>query len=86
MNTNGGSQIRTLNIAHRGASSLAPENTLAAARKALQLGAHMWEFDVQMTAVSRTVGDSQIVEEMVTVPPGRRCLPGGQISFRVVLR
>ena len=40
----------TLNIAHRGASSLAPENTLAAARKALDLGADMWELDVQMTA------------------------------------
>ncbi len=38
-----------LNIAHRGARSLAPENTLAAARKALQVGAHMWELDVGMT-------------------------------------
>lgn len=45
-----GSQSRTLNIAHRGAGSLAPENTLAAARKALELGADMWELDVQMTA------------------------------------
>ncbi len=41
---------RILNIAHRGARSLAPENTLAAARKALQAGADMWELDVQMTA------------------------------------
>ena len=32
-----------LNIAHRGARSLAPENTLAAARKALQVDADMWE-------------------------------------------
>jgi glycerophosphoryl diester phosphodiesterase len=37
-------------IAHRGASSLAPENTLVAARKALQLGADMWELDVSVTA------------------------------------
>lgn len=37
-------------IAHRGASSLAPENTLAAARKALQIGADMWELDVSVTA------------------------------------
>jgi glycerophosphoryl diester phosphodiesterase len=29
---------------------LAPENTLAAARKALEAGADMWELDVQMTA------------------------------------
>ncbi len=41
---------KTLNIAHRGARSLAPENTLAAARKALAIGADMWELDVAMTA------------------------------------
>lgn len=41
---------RTLNIAHRGARSLAPENTLAAARKGLEIGADMWELDVAMTA------------------------------------
>ena len=41
---------RVLNIAHRGASSLAPENTLSAARKGLAVGADMWELDVQLTA------------------------------------
>jgi glycerophosphoryl diester phosphodiesterase len=41
---------RPLIIAHRGARSLAPENTIAAARKALELGADMWELDVGMTA------------------------------------
>lgn len=41
---------KTMNIAHRGASSMAPENTLAAARKALELGADMWELDVGLTA------------------------------------
>lgn len=35
-----------LNIAHRGARSVAPENTLFAAQKAYELGAHMWETDV----------------------------------------
>lgn len=40
---------RTLNIAHRGARSLAPENTLAAARKGLEIGADLWELDVAMT-------------------------------------
>ena len=40
----------TLNIAHRGARSLAPENTLAAARKGLEVGADMWELDVALTA------------------------------------
>ena len=39
-----------LNIAHRGARSLAPENTLAAARKGLEVGADMWELDIQMTS------------------------------------
>lgn len=39
-----------LNIAHRGARSLAPENTLAAARKAFDVGADMWELDVNVTA------------------------------------
>jgi len=38
-----------LNIAHRGARSLAPENTLTAASKALAVGADLWEFDVQWT-------------------------------------
>ncbi len=40
----------TLNIAHRGARSLAPENTLAAARKALEIGADLWELDVAMAS------------------------------------
>lgn len=41
---------RTLNIAHRGASALAPENTLAAFEKALQLGADGIELDVRSCA------------------------------------
>lgn len=41
---------KPLNIAHRGARSLAPENTLAAARQALVVGADMWELDVSVTA------------------------------------
>lgn len=36
-------------IAHRGARSLAPENTLAAARTALTVGADLWETDVTVT-------------------------------------
>jgi glycerophosphoryl diester phosphodiesterase len=41
---------KILNIAHRGARSLAPENTLAAALKALQCGADLWECDIALTA------------------------------------
>lgn len=37
-------------IAHRGARSLAPENTLAAAIQAYQIGADGWELDVAMSA------------------------------------
>jgi glycerophosphoryl diester phosphodiesterase len=39
-----------MNIAHRGARSLAPENTLAAARKGLECGADLWECDVNITS------------------------------------
>jgi glycerophosphoryl diester phosphodiesterase len=39
----------TLIIAHRGARSIAPENTIAAARKAFELGADLWETDVAVT-------------------------------------
>lgn len=37
-------------IAHRGARSLAPENTLVAARRAHAVGADLWETDVAVTA------------------------------------
>lgn len=43
-------ESHTLVIGHRGARSLAPENTLASARKAFALGADMWEMDVAVTA------------------------------------
>jgi glycerophosphoryl diester phosphodiesterase len=42
-------------IAHRGARSLAPENTLAAARKAHAVGADLWETDVAVTADGQLV-------------------------------
>ncbi|MGI8648293.1 MAG: glycerophosphodiester phosphodiesterase [Acidimicrobiales bacterium] len=40
---------RPLVIAHRGASALAPEHTLAAYQQALEDGADGWECDVRMT-------------------------------------
>ena len=40
---------KILIIAHRGARSLAPENTLMAAQKGYDVGADMWELDVAMT-------------------------------------
>lgn len=36
--------------AHRGARSLAPENTLAAGLRAVACGAHYWELDVRLSA------------------------------------
>ncbi|MBC8447977.1 MAG: glycerophosphodiester phosphodiesterase [Chloroflexi bacterium] len=44
-----------LNIAHRGARSLAPENTIAAARKGMEVGADMWELDVAVTADGKLI-------------------------------
>jgi len=41
--------------AHRGANETHPENTLAAFREAVRLGAHMVEFDVQITKDKRLV-------------------------------
>jgi glycerophosphoryl diester phosphodiesterase len=40
----------TLQIAHRGARAYAPENTLPAFEKAAQLGCHMVELDVHLSA------------------------------------
>ncbi|HEY7547107.1 MAG TPA: glycerophosphodiester phosphodiesterase family protein, partial [Blastocatellia bacterium] len=45
----------SLVIAHRGASGLAPENTLAAFQLAIELGAEGIEFDVQMSADGQPV-------------------------------
>jgi len=39
----------TLNIAHRGASAYAPENTLAAFERAVELGADAIEFDIHLS-------------------------------------
>ena len=66
---------RILNIAHRGASAVAPENTLAAFEKAEALGADGVELDVRLCAdgvpvvihdasVDRTTGGSGRVADM----------------------
>lgn len=40
---------RVLNIAHRGASGVAPENTISAFKRAIELGADMIECDIHQT-------------------------------------
>lgn len=42
-------QGRTLNLAHRGAREVAPENTLPAFQRAVEMGADGFELDVQLT-------------------------------------
>jgi glycerophosphoryl diester phosphodiesterase len=42
-------QGRVLNLAHRGAKEVTPENTLPAFERALEMGAHGIELDVQLT-------------------------------------
>ena len=37
-------------IAHRGARSIAPENTIAAANQAFEVGADLWETDIAVTS------------------------------------
>jgi glycerophosphoryl diester phosphodiesterase len=49
------SYAQTLVIAHRGASSMAPENTLASVKKAIELGVDIVEVDVHLSS------DSQII-------------------------
>ena len=54
---------RPVVVAHRGASALAPENTLEAARLGWQAGADAWELDVQLTrdGVAVVVHDETLV-------------------------
>ena len=77
-------------IAHRGARSLAPENTLAAARLARKLGAHRWETDAVLTrdghvvlfhdeSLTRCTNAAQVfgydpLAPEKTVCPGRRAM------------
>lgn len=72
-------------IAHRGASSLAPENTLAAARKALAIGATMWELDVALTedGVPVLVHDNNLARtsNVAEVFPKRQAWPVHRFSL-----
>ena len=67
--------IKPLNIAHRGASGHAPENTMAAFRLAIEMGADRIELDIHQTAddhlvvlhdfsLQRTAGDRRPVQTL----------------------
>ncbi|MCL5268780.1 MAG: hypothetical protein M1469_11875 [Bacteroidetes bacterium] len=50
-----GDGVKFYNVAHRGFSAIAPENTLVAFEKAIDAGANMLEMDVMLT------GDDQVI-------------------------
>ena len=62
---------RTLNIAHRGASAAAPPNTLAAFKKAVELGADGIEFDVHFSADGVPVVIHDLTVDATTDGSGR---------------
>ena len=62
---------RTLNIAHRGASAAAPPNTLAAFKKAVELGADGIEFDVHFSADGVPVVIHDFTVDVTTDGSGR---------------
>jgi glycerophosphoryl diester phosphodiesterase len=87
---------RPLIIAHRGASGLAPENTLAAFRLAIALGADGFELDVQLSAdgeavvihdarVNRTTDCTGAVA-MLTVEELAACDAGAWFARRLARR
>jgi glycerophosphoryl diester phosphodiesterase len=60
-----------LNIAHRGASGHAPENTLAAFRLAVEMGARFIETDLQLTRDARIVAMHDATVDRTTSGRGR---------------
>jgi glycerophosphoryl diester phosphodiesterase len=62
---------RPLNVGHRGASAAAPQNTLAAFRKAIELGADGVELDAQLSADGTVVVIHDFVVDTTTDATGR---------------
>jgi glycerophosphoryl diester phosphodiesterase len=89
-------KYRPLVIAHRGASGLAPENTLAAFKLALALGADGIEMDVQLSAdghpmvihdrrVNRTTDGTGLVSRL-TLAQLQRLDAGSWFNHRLMMR
>lgn len=60
-----------INIAHRGASGYAPENTMAAFEKALEMGADLLELDVQLSTDGHVVVIHDYTVERTTDGQGK---------------
>lgn len=79
-----------IQAAHRGASAYAPENTLAAARLAVELGCHLVETDVQRSrdGVLVLVHDTTLARttDAATVFPDRAPWRVGDFSHEELLR
>lgn len=77
-------------IAHRGASGLAPENTLAAITHAVQLGCDLVEVDVQRTRdrVLVLLHDPDLARttDVAAVLPGRAPWRVGDLTYHELLR
>src|ERR1700730_8183609 len=58
-------------IAHRGASGHAPENTMAAFRRAVELGARFIETDLQITRDARVIAIHDFTLERTTSGNGQ---------------
>jgi glycerophosphoryl diester phosphodiesterase len=63
---------RALNIAHRGARIVAPENTIAAIEKAAELGADMVEIDVHLSRDGELVVIHDLTEDLTLTEIQRR--------------
>src|ERR1019366_4446225 len=67
-------------IAHRGASGHAPENTMAAFRRAVELGARFIETDLQLTRDARVIAIHDFTLDRTTTGTGQtHLLPLDQI-------
>jgi glycerophosphoryl diester phosphodiesterase len=70
---------RVLNIAHRGARAYAPENTLAAFRKAREFGCDMFELDVHLSKDGEIVAHHD--DDLLRCTDVRQKYPGRDSYF-----
>ena len=75
-----GSHGRPATVGHRGARSLAPENTLASFRKAIELGVDAVECDVHLTRDGHPVIFHDFTLERCTDYPERAAAAGSKLS------